>query len=59
MKKILIVLAIFASVQVANAQTNISATKKAVETAQATAQNAKKAKGCNMVETCKRLYECI
>ena len=44
MKKILIVLAIFASVQVANAQTNISAAKKAVETAQATAQNAKKAK---------------
>lgn len=43
MKKILIVLAILASVQVANAQTNVGAAKKAVETAQAATQNAKKA----------------
>lgn len=43
MKKILIALAILASVQVANAQSNLSAAKKAVETAEAAAQNAKKA----------------
>lgn len=43
MKKTLIVLAIFASFQVANAQTNVNAVKKAVESAQAATQNAKKA----------------
>ena len=43
MKKILIVLAVLASVPFANAQTNVNAVKKAVETAQAATQNTKKA----------------
>ena len=43
MKKLMIVLAVFASIQVANAQAGPAAAKKAVETALAASQNAKKA----------------
>ena len=43
MKKFLIVLALLASVQVANAQVNAGAAKKAVEAALSASQNPKKA----------------
>ena len=43
MKKLMIVLALLASVQVANAQGGAAAAKKAVESALAASQNAKKA----------------